>query len=171
MAEPTIIANMGEGETGKSDSIKRVYEKLCEVADDKPDLLREPETFSGDVCAIITINDVKVGIVSHGDVISTIKSCIDELISHNCEIILASCRNSYKAVCLLKSYYNQGYRIWRTSNARLFEEDTHPRIAPKALTSRFNENWATEIANLIEAWCYAGKKIKKKMYKSKIIKN
>ena len=151
----TIIANCGEGNTGKSDSIKRVYEKLCKVADSDPLPLREPETFSGDVCAIITINDVKVGIVSHGDVISTIKSCIDELISHNCEIILASCRNSYKAVCLLKSYYNQGYRIWRTSNARLFEEDTHPRIAPKGILDSFNKQWAEEIAKLIESWCYA----------------
>lgn len=160
MVQPTIIANFGDGDTGKTQSILLVYQKLSKVADDKPVLLREPENFSGDVCAIITINDVKVGIVSHGDVISTIKSCIDELISYNCEIILASCRNSYKAVCLLKSYYDEDYRIWRTSNARLFEEDTHPRVAPKGIQHRFNENWATEIANLIEGWCYAGKEKK-----------
>lgn len=160
MVEPTIIANCGEGDTGKSDSIKRAYERLCKVADSDPLPLRDPEKFSGDVCAIITINEVKVGIVSHGDVITTIKDCIDELIRHECQIILASGRNSYKAICILKSYYNKGYRIWRTSNARIYEEDTHPRVAPKGIQTRFNENWATEIANLIEAWCYAGKEKK-----------
>lgn len=156
MPRKTIIANMGEGETGKSDSIKRAYEKLCKVADSVPLPLRDPEKFSGDVCAIITINEVKVGIVSHGDVITTIKDCIDELIRHECQIILASGRNSYKAICLLKSYYNKGYRIWRTSNARIYEyiDTNNPRVAPKGIQTRFNENWAQEIAHLIESWCY-----------------
>lgn len=158
MVEPTIIANCGEGETGKSDSIKRAYEKLCKVADSDPFPLRDPDNFSGDVCSVVTINNVKVGIVSLGDVITTIKDCIDELIRHECQIILASGRNSYKAICLLKSYYNKGYRLWRTSNARIYEyiDKDNPRVAPKGMLKRFNENWATEIANLIEAWCYAG---------------
>lgn len=155
MVQPTIIANYGEGDTGKTQSILLVYQKLSKVADSDPLPLRDPEKFSGDVCAIITINEVKVGIVSHGDVITTIKDCIDELIRHKCQIILASGRNSYKAICLLKSYYNKGYRLWRTSNARIYEEDTHPRVAPKGILDRFNENWADEIANMIESWCYA----------------
>ena len=156
MVEPTIIANCGEGETGKSDSIKRAYEKLCKVADSDPLPLRDPEEFSGDVCSVVTINNVKVGIVSHGDVITTIKDCIDELIRHECQIILASGRNSYKAICLLKSYYNKGYRLWRTSNARIYEyiDTNNPRVAPKGILDRFYENWAEEIARLIESWCY-----------------
>ncbi len=153
----TIIANCGEGEAGKTQSILMVYEKLCKVADCEPLLLRKPEDFSWDICAIVTINNVKVGIVSHGDVISTIKDCIDELIRHDCQIILASGRSSYKAICLLKSYYDKGYRLWRTCNARLYEEDTHPRVAPQDILDRFNKHWAEEIANLIESWCYAGK--------------
>ena len=154
MVAPTIIANYGEENLGKSKSILLVYEILCKVADCDPLLLRKPDVFDGDICAIVTINNVKVGILSHGDVITTIKECIDDLISHECQIILASCRNSYRAICLLKSY-NPPYRIWRTSNARLFEEDTHPRVAPKLIRNRLNEQWATEIANLIESWCYA----------------
>lgn len=49
------------------------------------------------------------------------------------------------------------YRIWRTSNARIYEyiDKDNPRVAPKGIQTRFNENWAEEIANLIEAWCYA----------------
>ena len=155
MIKPTIIANYGDGELGKSQSILMVYEKLRKVADSEPEYLRQPENFSGDICAIVTINNVKVGIVSHGDVISTIKDCIDKLISRKCIIILASCRNNYKSICFLKNYYDEGYRIWRTANARLFKEDTHPRVAPKGMLNRFNDQWATEIANLIESWCYA----------------
>ena len=37
MAEKTIIANMGEGDVGKTESIIMVYEKLKEVADSEKD--------------------------------------------------------------------------------------------------------------------------------------
>ena len=56
-------------------------------------------------------------------------------------------------VALFKSYMPE-YRVIRSTNARLYEEDTHPRVAPKGIHDRFNEQWATEIANLIESWCY-----------------
>jgi len=40
------------------------------------------------------------------------------------------------------------------------KKDNNPRVAPKSMQRRFNENWATEIANLIEAWCYAGERLR-----------
>ena len=156
MVEPTIIANMGEGDTGKSDSIKRVYEKLTNVKEDRKD-----------ICEVVTINNVKVGIASDGDDIKIIEANLDRLANANCRIILTACRSNHNCVVLLNKYrdniYNKNeykYRIWRTSNARIYEyiDKDNPRIAPKGIQTRFNENWAEEIANLIEAWCYAGER-------------
>lgn len=158
MVEPTIIANFGDGDTGKSDSIKRVYEKLCQMAG------IEPVALDKDICEVVTINGVKIGIASDGDSIKIIDANLDRLAKAGCRIILTACRSNHDSVVLLNEYrdniYNKNeykYRIWRTSNARIYENGTNPRVAPKGIQTRFNENWATEIANLIEAWCYAGK--------------
>ena len=145
----TIIANFGEGDTGKSDSIKRVYEKLTNVKEDRKD-----------ICEVVMINKIKVGIASDGDDIKIVERNLDGFVDKGCQIILTACRSNHNSVVLLNKYKNEyKYRIWRTSNARIYEyiDKDNPRIAPKGIQTRFNENWATEIANLIEAWCYAGK--------------
>ena len=155
MVEPTIIANFGEGDTGKSDSIKRVYEKLCQV------IGKNPGDLDKDICETIEINKIKIGIASDGDSIQIIEANLDRLAKAGCRIILTACRSNHNSVVLLNKYKNEyKYRIWRTSNARIYEyiDKDNPRVAPKGIQTRFNENWATEIANLIEAWCYAEKK-------------
>lgn len=156
MVEPTIIANMGEGNVGKTESIIMVYEKLMNVKENRKD-----------ICEVIEINKVKVGIASDGDSQAIVRYNLDYLTAADCQIILIACRNNHDSIVLLNEYgdniYNKNeykYRIWRTSNARIYESGTNPRVAPKGIQTRFNENWATEIANLIEAWCYAGKRKK-----------
>lgn len=150
MVESTIIANFGEGDTGKSDSIKKVYVKLCQV------IGKNPGDLDKDICGTIEINKIKVGIASDGDSIKIIEANLDRLAKAGCRIILTACRSNHNSVVLLNKYKNEyKYRIWRTSNARIYENGTNPRVAPKGIQTRFNENWATEIANLIEAWCYA----------------
>lgn len=145
MVEPTIIANMGEGNVGKTESIIMVYEKLMNVKIDRKD-----------ICEVVEINGVKIGIASDGDSIKIIEANLDRLAKANCRIILTACRSNHSSVVLLNKYKNEyKYRIWRTSNARIYENGTNPRVAPKGMQNRFNENWAEEIANLIEAWCYA----------------
>ena len=146
MVKPTIIANMGEGNVGKTDSIIMVYEKLCKRYGIEPIVLDK------DICEVVKINGIKVGISSFGDTRQMVKEHLDELKGKGCQIIVTACRNNHDMVCLLNEYDH--YRIWRTSNARLFEQNTHPRVAPKGMLKRFNENWAEEIANLIESWCY-----------------
>ena len=153
MVEPTIIANMGEGNVGKTESIIMVYEKLTNVKEDRKD-----------ICEVVEINGVKVGIASDGDSQAIVRDNLDFLTKARCRIILTACRSNHDSVVLLNEYrdniYNKNeykYRIWRTSNARIYEyiDTNNPRVAPKGIQTRFNENWATEIANLIEAWCYA----------------
>ena len=142
---------MGEGDTGKSDSIKRVYEKLCQV------IGKNPGDLDKDICETIEINKIKIGIASDGDSIKIIEANLDRLAKARCRIILTACRSNHDSVVLLNEYKNEyKYRIWRTSNARIYENGTNPRVAPKGMQTRFNENWAEEIANLIKAWCYAG---------------
>lgn len=155
----TIIANCGEGNTGKTSSILLVYDKLCQVAEGNP-VDREPHKKNKkDVCAWLTINKVRVGIASDGDTQAIVRDNLEFLKDSGCQIILTASRSNHNMVCLLNEY-KKDYRIWRTSNARLFESGTTPRVAPKGIQTRFNENWATEIANLIVAWCYAGKEDK-----------
>lgn len=138
---------MGEGNVGKTESIIMVYEKLMNVKIDRKD-----------ICEVVTINNVKVGIASDGDSIKIIEANLDRLAKANCRIILTACRNNHDSVVLLNKYKNEyKYRIWRTSNARIYEyiDKDNPRVAPKGIQTRFNENWAEEITNLIESWCYA----------------
>lgn len=162
MSRMTIIANYGDGELGKTNSTIRVYEKLRKVADkdENGNVKEEPvckqEDLNGDICYILTINNVKVGISSQGDPRSAQKWLLEELVNKGCQIILATCRYYGATTDAIQAYYPK-YRIYWTCNARLYEHKTYPRIAPKGIQSRFNDNWATEIANLIEAWCYAGK--------------
>lgn len=150
----TIIANFGEGDTGKSESILLVFDKLCMVAEGNPVDRESDKKNSKDVCAWLTINKVRVGIASDGDLQAVVRDNLDFLTEAGCQIILTACRNNHDSVVLLNDYKNK-YRIWRTSNARIYENGTNPRVAPKSMQHRFNENWATEIANLIESWCYA----------------
>lgn len=149
-ARETIIANCGEGSMGKSAAVKMVYERLKKVADIEPEELEKKEK---EVFAWMEINEIKVGISSFGDTRQTVKEHLDELKEKGCQIIVTACRNNHEMIKLLKSYAPT-YRIIRTSNARLYEEATNPRVAPKGILDRFNENWAEEIANLIESWCY-----------------
>ena len=146
MVQPTIIANCGEGETGKSDSIKRVYEKLCQVIGKKPVPLEK------DICETLKINNTLIGIASDGDTLKIVEKNLKEQTQKGCPIILTACRSNHDMIALLKSYAAEHkYRLWRTSNARLYEEATHPRVASKGILNRFNGNWAGEIVNLIEA--------------------
>ena len=151
MVQPTIIANYGDWDLGKTKSILTAYLILKEVASSHEIL----HTDKDDVCALLEINGVKVGICSQGDPKSCQKGWMETLVAKDCTIILAACRYDGATATLIESYQNKGYRLFWTCNARLYEAGTNPRVAPKGICARFNEQWATEIANLIESWCYA----------------
>lgn len=159
MVKPTIIANFGEGDTGKTESILLVYDKLCKVAEGNP-ADREPDKKNKkDICEVVAINGVKVGIASDGDSQAIVRNNLNELaLKEKCQIILIACRSNHDSVVLLNEYKNKyKYRIWRTSNARIYEyiDTNNPRVAPKGMLNRFNEHWVEELARMIEDWCYA----------------
>jgi len=154
--QKTIIANYGDANVGKTTSIKLVYNKLHQiVADENCRDLHSPEENNGDLCAILTINNVKVGISSLGDDIRGHTEWLDELVGEDCDIILAACQPSGRTEQKIESLQPE-FRVLWTENARLYQYiDQYTNKAPKALTSRFNEQWAEGIVNLIESWCYA----------------
>lgn len=151
MLTNTIIANCGEWNVGKTGSILLLYAKLRKAAGmDMPDgLVNKNE----DICEVVTINGIRVGVSSFGDTKQTVKEHLDELRDKDCQIIVTACRNNNAMIRLLKDCA-RGYRLIRSSNARICEETTNSRIAPKGICDRFNEQWAEEMANLIESWCY-----------------
>lgn len=153
MVTKTIIANYGDPNLGKTKSVIMAYEKLQQVAE-KEDVLYTPAQLNGDICVILTINGIKVGVSSQGDPWSAQKSLLDELVGNDCQIILTACRYYGVTEQNVKSF-KPDYRVYWTCNARLYEDGTDPRVAPKGICDRFDEQWAEEIANLIESWCYA----------------
>lgn len=122
----------------------------------KEETICKQKDLNGDICVILTVNNVKVGISSQGDPRSAQKWLMEELVNKECQIILATCRYYGATTDVIQSYYPD-YCIYWTCNARLYEHKTYPRIAPKGICNRFNDQWATEIANMIESWCYVGK--------------
>lgn len=71
----TIIANYGDPDLGKTTCVKLVCDKLSKVAEDVQ-VLYTPEQLNGDICVIVTINGIKVGISSQGDPWSAQKSLL-----------------------------------------------------------------------------------------------
>lgn len=156
MVQKTIIANYGTENVGKTTSVKLVYNKLHQlITDENCRDLHSPEDNNGDLCAILTINNIKVGVSSLDDKCDEHAEWLDELVGEECDIILAACHDNDETTKKIYSLEKKGYRILWTENARFYQEiDKNGHKAPKALTSRFNEHWAEEIANLIESWCY-----------------
>ena len=151
--EKTIVINFGESDNGKTSSIVKVYEKLS--AHYPHVLLTDPAW--DDINATVTINNVLVGIISHGDNGSNYEVVLDEMVRIGCTIILtAQSRYAKEVENAIKKYAPSQYKIWWTENARLYKQaEDGSYIAPKYVNNRFNEQWAEEMANLIENWCYA----------------
>lgn len=158
MAEKTIIANYGAENVGKTTSIKLVYDKLHQlIMDENCRDLHSPEDNNGDLCAILTINGVKVGICSLGDNIPEYAEWLGELVGEECRIILTACHDNDDTTKRIYALQKKDYRILWTENARFYQEsESNNHKSPKGIIDRFNDQWATEIANMIESWCYAG---------------
>ena len=155
MVQKIVIANYGYPNLGKTESVKRVYEKLAgRIKPADINILHAPIVPEGDICAILTISNILVGISSLGDYCPEHALWLDELVNAGCTIILAACQNGGRTVKKIESL-NPPYCIYWSCNAHIYEAGTCPRVAPKGILDRFNDNWAEEIANLIESWCYA----------------
>ena len=153
MPEKSIIINYGESNNGKTSSIVKVYEKLS--AHYPHELITDPVW--DDINATVTINNVLVGIISHGDNGSNYEAALDDMVDKGCTIILTA-QSCYATEVkkAIEKYAPSQYKIWWTENARLYKQaEDGSYIAPMYVNNRFNEQWAEEMANMIESWCYA----------------
>lgn len=110
----TVIANMGVADFGKTASLKEVYNvvklKFPQITPNSPMI------DNGDLKAIFTINNIKIGIETQGDPNSRIFSSIDDFVNQNCDIIICACRTSGETRKKVLSTQDNGYRIIWASN-------------------------------------------------------
>ncbi len=95
----TIIAIRGVGNTGKTKTIKYVYDL---VKSKYPEAKIESEICRLDIRVIFTVNGVKIGIESQGDPSSRLFESIPLFVKSQCNIILCATRTKGKTVQLIK---------------------------------------------------------------------
>ena len=162
MQHKIIIANSGFAYTGKSTSIRYVYEILSNRYRGTvlyPISGYEP---GKDIKAIIEVPQsngyiVKVGIESQGDPNSRQINSIDEFVNNGCEIILVACRvkgaTKDKVLSLQPSDWQV---IWFKNSTMKVDGANHSNTTPPLLTQdaqlqeRLSRDYAFYVASLIE---------------------
>lgn len=163
MQHKIIIANSGFAYTGKSTSIRYVYEILSKRYRETvlyPTTGYEPDQ---DIKAIIEIPQsdghvVKVGIESQGDPNSRQINSIDEFVNNGCEIILVACRVKGATKDKVLSLQPLDWQvIWfknsimKVNAANHSSTSTPPLLTQDAqLQERLSRDYAFYVASLIE---------------------
>ena len=126
-----VIANYGKAQSGKSSSIKEVFNKLIATYPYKV-LIKD-----GDIKAIITIGNVLVGIESQGDPNSRMIQSMNDFVSMGCQIIVAACRTSGKTYNkIIELDQINGYDIIWASNDKTSISQRHRDILNKKYAER-----------------------------------
>lgn len=162
MQHNIIIANSGFANSGKSTSIRYVFEILSNryhgtvldpITGYKPDQ---------DVKAIIKIPQpdghiVKVGIESQGDPSSRQMNSIDEFVNNGCEIILVACRiKGATKMKVLSLQHSDWQVIWFKNSIMKMDGANHHNTTPPLRTQdvqlqeRLSKDYAFYVASLIE---------------------
>ncbi len=136
-----IIGLYGSSNKGKSETIRLVYGKLCNMFPDytfHPDFIQViPE--NGDICIVIIINGIIIGIESQGDPNSRIFKSLPIFAKLNCDIILCATRTRGGTVEEVKKLSNDYEINWIEKNG---EQDNKKHKIN-------NEKIATEILDLL----------------------
>lgn len=130
--------NAGAANKGKSKSLRRLYEILAEKADDVK--IGVPEEY--DICAILTINGVRIGIGSLGDppYYRTVDS-FSWFKEQGCEIIVCSARSSGWSYDQAFELENDGFICCLLTNGK---------SNVREMQEKLNEDYARFVAGLIE---------------------
>lgn len=146
-----VIANRGGAGTGKTTSLRMVYEILCRYY--VPNIII-PINDRGDVCATFTINGVLVGIETYGDSPKPrVPKSMASFVAKGCSIIVTACRYEYArdtTRCSRRAVENLatlGYHILWAKNPRTDNE--YP-----TLTQYTKETYALSVASLIINWAH-----------------
>lgn len=86
----TIIALRGRGNSGKSTTIRLLYDLLLQNG--YQIISSNFNAASGDFIAVFSKNGKTVGVTSSGDTYNLVHDRLNELINSNCNICLCACR-------------------------------------------------------------------------------
>ena len=88
--QPTIIALRGRPNSGKSTTLKLVFEQL----QSEGDLVWQDTHRYVETVAVVKVGDVKVGIVSIGDVADLLNKLLQDVMKRGCLVIVCACRRN-----------------------------------------------------------------------------
>lgn len=102
-----IIALYGVSNSGKTTTIKKVYELIRYFCIEEMVQEINKEIF----CILTTINGTKIGIVSQGDPSTGMDKKIEKFIEKNCSIIICATRTKGETVEVVQSYNKLEYEV------------------------------------------------------------
>jgi Ni2+-binding GTPase involved in maturation of urease and hydrogenase len=138
----TVIGLYGPANTGKSATLKKVYELLKAKHPNAP---VTHEIINHDVRAIININGHRIGFESHGDPVSRIFTSISMFAREECDLIVCATRTRGRTVVAVESLKPQ-YSIKWIPKIREPDEAQHEQI---------NKALATDILKQIQLLIHA----------------
>lgn len=120
MIQKTLIANWGYAGQGKSATIRNVANNLISNHGATITQLVTPiMPTNGDIKAVLSYNNLIIGIESQGDPNSRLFGSIPDFLHVKCDIILCATRTSGATVDIVKNAANSNhYRLFWTTNNR-----------------------------------------------------
>lgn len=103
-----IIVIVGTGDSGKTTSIKKLYDKLGgTISQDTKDV--------GNDSAILEYNGKKIGFASMGDFKEVFRINIEILLKRGCDVIIVACRSKGATQDVILEQYksHEVYCIWK----------------------------------------------------------
>lgn len=138
--ENIVFVLKGVANVGKSQTIKKAYELIIEKYPNT-----ETEEVSNypniEIRAIITINDIKIGIESQGDPNGRLINSLSLFTKKKCQIIICATRTRGATVNAVKNL-QPGYTIVWINRER--------GIVDKEMQTKSNENMAVSLVSKIE---------------------
>ena len=118
----TILVNVGVSDQGKSDTLKRVVQKIISFY---PNAVVMPPTlnYAVDITLTIQLSGILIGIETQGDPNSNLFNSLPKFAAANCDVIICACRTSggtYDAVENMNA--SHGYDIIRLTNYRSYQK-------------------------------------------------
>jgi Cdc6-like AAA superfamily ATPase len=88
----TLLAIRGTANTGKTTTVKMVYESIRQKYRDLEETRIVPPRWGKEIRVILNINKIKIGIETHGDPNSTLEESLTIFAKRKCKVIICACR-------------------------------------------------------------------------------
>jgi hypothetical protein len=130
----TILALKGTEKSGKSTTIRKVYEMLKSEYDGEMSIIVE-HAGDVDIKAILVVKGIKIGIESQGDPGGRLKESLKEFVEKGCVVIICTTRTRGSNVDLVNGLQPRYCVFWfqQVKVAELDQETTNNAMANKIL--------------------------------------